>query len=345
MTRDTFERAAEVTRGDLVESVHAAAIAVTAPDGTLVASLGDPDLLIYLRSAAKPFQAASALASGAGERFGFSEREIALMAGSHAGETTHVAVAASMLVRAGIPHEALGCGIHPPFHRPTAERLLRDGEKPTAVMNNCSGKHAGMLAAARALGLPLERYLDPGHPVQRANLEAVARFTGREASRIRVSVDGCGAPTFAVSLREAARGFSRLVAAGGEDSGEALERAAARVARAMRAHPDMVAGDGMLDTALMRAVPGLVAKVGADGVHAMAWPGPPAPVGIALKLMDGDVGRGRTAVVLGVLGELGLLPGDPPLLPESIVSLLTVRTLGGVPVGRVRPVFSLRRPL
>jgi L-asparaginase II len=211
-------------------------------------------------------------------------------------------------------------------------------------MNNCSGKHAGMLAAAVAGGYPIETYLDPGHPVQKANLAAVAGFSGRSDIGISMPLDGCGAPTFAVSLREAATAYARLAALMEDPSAteNGLGRAASRVAAAMQAHPEMVAGEGMLDTELMRTLPAVIAKVGADGIHAMAWRSPTGPLGVALKVMDGTVGRGRTAVVLGVLKELGGLH-EIGALPEALTSSLTVRNHRGIEVGEVRPVFRLRR--
>jgi L-asparaginase II len=335
----SFEKAVEITRGDTVEVVHAAAIAVCGPSGEVIASLGNPGVLIVMRSAAKPFQAAAALASGAADRFGLTQPEIALMAGSHSGQRVHQEAAASILSRIGLDPSALQCGAHVPFSRETARSLARDGEEPSALMNNCSGKHAGMLAAARAGGHPAETYLEPDHPVQRANLESVAAFTGRETTEIGVGVDGCSAPTFSVTLGGLARAFACI--ATGKEEGSPLQASLARVAGAMRAHPAMVAGEGMLDTCLMEAVPGLVAKVGADGIHAMAWQSPSGPLGTAVKLMDGDVGRGRTAVVLGLLRGLGAID-ENQALPEALSRHLAVSSHRKATVGRVRSVFTLR---
>jgi L-asparaginase II len=343
MPRDMFRPAVEITRGPLVESTHDAAIAVCDAGGRLLASLGDPERVIYMRSIAKPFQAAAVLATGAAERFGLIEREIALISSSHAGEPMHAETAASILSRCGLDPSALGCGTHPPFSRSAAENLLREGRRPDVLVNNCSGKHSGMLAAAKAMAQPTEGYLDPEHPVQRAVRAAVAAFTGRPEDQIAVAVDGCSAPTFAVTLGEAARAFARLIAAPGlETGGPALTRAAARVAAAMRSYPEMVSGDGMLDTILMRAIPGLVAKIGADGVHAIGWSGAGGPMGIAVKVMDGDSGRARAAVVLAALRQVGALNGSVTL-PEAVTDLFTVRSLRGAAVGEVRPVFSLKR--
>lgn len=344
MSTAAYERAVEITRGDLVESEHAAAVAICDADGRLIACLGDPERPVYLRSSAKPFQAAAVVLSGAVDRYGLDERHLAVMAGSHAGEPHHVEAVASMLERAGIAPSALRCGTHAPFHRGTTEALWRAGLSPSVLMNNCSGKHAGMLAAARIAGEPLETYLDRSHPVQRANLEAVAAFTSAPAAQIPVAVDGCTAPTFAVPLRAAATAFARLARALSkpEAAGD-VDAAAARVAAAMRSHPEMVAGDGMLDTELMRALGGSVAKVGADGVHALAWTqSDEGPVGVAVKVMDGDTGRARSCVVVEVLRQIGAF-GDRLPPPRSITSSFEVRNLNGIQVGEARPAFTLRR--
>ncbi len=328
MSSQPFQPAVEVTRGSLVESAHAAAIAVADPDGSLLASFGDHDRLIYLRSAAKPFQAAAALATGIAGTYGFTQEEIALISASHAGEAIHARTASSILAR---------CGLE--------DQLVRAGQAPSVLMNNCSGKHAGMLAAAKAGGHSISTYLEPVHPVQRANLEAVSAFTGVPVSKVRMAVDGCSAPTFAVTLRETARAYARLVAAASVVTGSpALTSAAARVAAAMRACPEMISGEGMLDTILMRAIPGLVAKIGADGVHAMGWLGSRGPVGIAVKIMDGDSGKARAAVVLETLRQVGAVDGSVTL-PESMTGDFRVRSLRGAEGGEIKAIFTLRRPV
>jgi len=321
-----------------VESIHAAAVVISDPQGGIVASLGEPSVPIILRSAAKPFQAAAVLASGAAARFEMTLPEIALIAGSHAGEEVHQATAGGILARAGLEPAALLCGAHIPFSRRVAAELVREGRDPVPLMNNCSGKHAGMLAAAVMGGHALSTYLDPAHPVQRENLRSLAAFCGRPMGEIALAVDGCSAPTFTITLAEAARAFARL-AAGPDGWGErSLAEEGGRVAAAMRAHPAMVAGDGMLDTLLMQAVEGLVAKVGADGIHAMSWRGPRGPLGVSVKIMDGDVGRARTATVLAILESLGALPGGPP---GPLAESATVRNHRGLAVGQVRAVFRL----
>jgi L-asparaginase II len=337
-----YQEAVHVVRGEIVESIHAAAVAVVSSDGDLVKVLGHTDFPVFLRSVAKPFQASAVLASGAARKYGFSPREIALISGSHAGDPEHQETAASILKKAGLGPDALQCGIHIPFSKTVAARLAREGLKPTPLMNNCSGKHAGMLAAAASGSHGLDDYLEAEHPVQQSNLAAIAKFTGRDPGEIRTAVDGCSAPTFSVTLADTARAFARLAAPAGEGGEDPLMDASKEVVSALRAHPEMIAGEGMLDTLLMKAVPGLIAKVGADGMHAMAWLSPEGPLGIAIKVMDGHVGRPRTAVVLEVLRQLGALAGGN--LPDSLAALAEIRNHRRKLVGELRPVFTLSRP-
>ncbi|MGH2668798.1 MAG: asparaginase, partial [bacterium] len=195
----------EVWRGETVESVHYGAIAVVDAAGRMVAAAGDPGETTYLRSAAKPAQALPLLESGAAERFGLDDRDIAVIIGSHGGEPFHLDAVRSILRKIGLEDAALQCGAHAPYHRPSARALRAAGASPTALHNNCSGKHAGMLALAVHLGAPVASYLDPDHPVQiliRARIETLA---GLPAGGARTAVDGCSAPTFAMPLRSAAR--------------------------------------------------------------------------------------------------------------------------------------------
>src|SRR6266850_138508 len=184
----------EVRRGDLVESVHFGAIAVVDARGRAVAAAGDPSLSVVLRSTAKPAQVLPVLDSGAARRFRLDEEQIAVMIGSHGGEPFHVRAVRSILKAAGLDEKALQCGAHAPYHRDSARALRHRRQKPTAVHNNCSGKHAGMLALAVHLGAPVDSYLDPGHPVQtliRARIETLA---GLPVGATRLAIDGCSAP-------------------------------------------------------------------------------------------------------------------------------------------------------
>src|SRR3989442_3459275 len=205
----------EVRRGDGVESLHFGAIAVIDARGRAVTAAGDPATPVVLRSTAKPAQVLPLLDSGAAERFHFADEEIAIMIGSHGGEPFHVRAVRSILKTIGLDEKALQCGAHAPYHRPSAQALRRRREQPTALHNNCSGKHAGMLALAVHLGAAVDTYLDPGHPVQvriRTRIEALA---GLSAGATRLAIDGCSAPTIALPLSRPGVLSARLAAPAG----------------------------------------------------------------------------------------------------------------------------------
>src|SRR5262245_39186326 len=282
----------EVLRGGRVESVHHGAAVLADEAGDVVAATGGPGLVTYLRSAAKPAQVLPLLMSGAAESFGFTDAEIAVMIGSHGGEAFHLEAVRSILARAGLDESALQCGAHAPFHRPSARALRETGGEPTALHNNCSGKHAGMLALAAHLGAPVATYLDAEHPVQRRIRDVLARLTGLESGSIGLAVDGCSAPTFAVPLRAAATLYARLMAPASlpADLGRVVDRAAG----AMRRHPEMVAGTGRLCTDLMRrGGDGLVAKIGAEGFYGLGYARGGRGYGLVIKIGDGDGDRAR----------------------------------------------------
>jgi L-asparaginase II len=330
----------EVWRGETVESVHYGALSVVGSAGRALAAVGDPGEVTFLRSAAKPAQVLPLLASGAAERFGFTEGEIAVMIGSHNGEPSHVATVRSILGKIGLREDALRCGAHPPFHRPSAAALRAGGAEPTAVHNNCSGKHAGMLALAVHLGAPVDTYLDEKHPVQARIRAAVESLAGLEPGGSRTAVDGCSAPTFAMPLRQLALLFARLVDPATVPGD--LAGAARRAVGAMRSHPEMVAGSDRLCTALIRARPGgLIAKIGAEGVYGLGFERDGAGVGIALKIADGEGTRARNSAALEALRQLGAVA------PEEVKALRArfvpeVRSHRDLPVGRIATVFALR---
>jgi L-asparaginase II len=338
----------EVWRGDVVESVHYGAIAVADAEGRLVAAAGDPGEVTFLRSAAKPAQALALVESGAVERFGLAEREIAVIIGSHGGEPFHLEAVRSILAKIGLSEEALQCGAHAPFHKPSARALRAACAAPTPLHNNCSGKHAGMLALAVHLGSPVASYLDPGHPVQARIRVLVEDLAGLPEGGARIAIDGCSAPTFAMPLRAAALLYARLVAADGPRArngagGRESRDAAARVVRAMRGHPEMVGGTGRLCTVLLRAAPerSLVAKIGAEGFYALGYVRDGAAFGIALKIADGDGERARTSAALAALRQLGVLGADEA---EGLKARFVgpIRNRRGLEVGRVSTAFELR---
>src|SRR6266542_1228653 len=204
------ETLVEVTRGRITESRHRGHVVAVEPDGNIVASLGSPGTVTYLRSSAKPHQAIPLVASGAADHFGFTEQEIALACASHSGEEIHTTIAASMLQKVGLEPSALKCGTHEPFAAEVARHLREEGAAPNVLQNNCSGKHAGMLALARFLGAPIESYDDPKSPVQQAISTVISQFSGVPSREIALGVDGCGVPVFGVSVEGMALMFARL---------------------------------------------------------------------------------------------------------------------------------------
>jgi L-asparaginase II len=324
-----------VRRGGLPESWHLGAVAVATPEGRLVARAGDPELATFLRSAAKPFQALPLLLAGGEAAYALDDADLALISASHSGGPEHVERAAALLARGGFTVEDLECGAHAPFGLPEARDLAARGEAPTALHNNCSGKHAGMLLACRQLGLPPANYLDPDHPLQRAILGHVARFCRVEEREIGIGIDGCSVPAFHLSLRAAARGYAGLadpVAAGHPPE---VAAAAARVFAAMGAAPEMVAGRGRFTARLIEVTRGrVVGKEGAEGFYGVAVRGPVA-LGVALKIVDGGE-RARDGIVLDVLRTLGALSGEEfaELADLHSPELVNHR---GIQVGRVEP--------
>jgi L-asparaginase II len=299
--------------------VHRGSLVVLATDGSVAFATGDVDRPILPRSSNKPVQATAILASGWQPR---SEEERAIGAGSHSGEDGHRDLVAGMLAAVGLTAADLGCPPALPSHEATRASWLVDGREPDRLAMNCSGKHAAMLSACVASGWPTKDYLERDHPLQLA-IEARLAETAEEPVSA-VVVDGCGAPQHALTLTGLARGVLSLV--------EAPEGSRERsVADAMRAHPWFVAGTGREDTDLMAAVPGLLVKGGADGVHVAAVPGAGA---VALKLDDGG-DRGRTPALCAGLRRLGV--------PAEVLApwLLAPVSGGGDVVGEVRAAPSV----
>jgi len=286
-----------------VESRHRVHVAVADPDGRLVASAGEPDLVTHFRSAAKPLQALPLVEDGAGEAFGIPGEELALICASHSGEEAHVEGVRSLLRRAGVPEAALELGPHLPLWEDAAHDLIRAGLEAGPIHNNCSGKHAGMLALARHRGWSLEGYRLPDHPVQRRMLEEVSRWTGLDPEAIRPGVDGCGVVCFGLPLSAMARSFAALGSAAVRG-----ERGPAAVVSAMVSHPYLLAGTGRLCTRLIEATDGVVfAKVGAEGVYCAG--DRDGTLGVAVKVEDGSR-RAVEMALIRVLEQTGLLAGE-----------------------------------
>lgn len=316
-----------VERGGLLESEHRVHAVVCDAAGRRLATHGDPERITWMRSTMKPFQALPLVEDGAADALGLTEEELAVICASHNGEPRHVDLVGSVLRKAGLSEEALECGAHPPMGPVAARALTRSGRDPRRIHNNCSGKHAGMLALAVHRGWSPEGYRMEGHPVQVRVLHEVSRWTGRRPEEIGTSVDGCGVLCFALPLEAAARGLLAFVGAGarGEPAG--------RIVAAMVGHPFLTAGTGRLCSELMEATAGrLLVKVGAEGVYVAA--STDGRLGLALKVEDG-ARRGAEAALLALLKEHDLLTQAEGGSLGRYSAPAVRNTLGEV-VGRIR---------
>lgn len=322
-----------VIRGETVESIHRGHIFVVDGEGKTVVSIGDPLTVTYFRSAAKPFQAMPLITSGAADAFGFSDDEIAMAIASHSGEKMHVDRVAQMLEKIGLAESDLRCGVHAPFYTREAERMLREGETPTQLHNNCSGKHAGMLALAKHIGADIATYDTTENRVQRRVLRCVSDFTGVSEDKIAICIDGCAAPNFAVSVESMAKSFASLVFP--LNFHTTFQSAAKRIVQAMMKYPELIGGTDRLDTMLMQTAPGkIISKVGADGVWlcgVLPSEKYPTGLGLALKVEDGDDHRGRPVVAVEILRRLEVLSSND--LPE--LSPMPIKNRRGDLVGKV----------
>jgi L-asparaginase II len=310
---------ATVRRGELVESVHRGRFAACDPRGEVLEALGDPEAYVYLRSAAKPFQALPLILSGTADAFGLTDKELAVACASHNAEEPHLAAVRSILEKAGLSEDDLQSGVHPPMYEPADAELIRSGEEPRPIHSNCSGKHSGMLAVCVHEGYETLDYRDPGHPLQRRILGLLAEVCGAENDEVLIAGDNCGVPAFALPLRSFATGLARM--ATGEELPDHLVEAALRIRDAMRAHPFMVAGTGRFDTEIMERTY-LLVKGGAEAVLAV---GNPEGWGMVLKISDGSQ-RAVQPVALAALEHMGVRVGDG----DSIV-----RGLHGEEVGQI----------
>ena len=312
----------EQLRGGWVEAVHEVHVAVADSSGGLVARAGDPELVTFWRSAAKPFQALPLVADGAADRFGLTSEELALACASHSSEPAQVARVRELLGKIGCSERDLLCGPHQPLSDRVAQDYQTRGVRLTAIYSNCSGKHAGMLALARHHGWPTEFYTRLEHPVQQRCLAEVSRWTEVPAAEIKTAVDGCGVVCFGLPLKNMALAYARL----GPDAG--ASHLASRIVEAMLRHPELIAGEGRPCTEMMRAHPArVITKVGAEGVYCALLP--QERLGLALKVTDGHAVASALAMA-AVLEELGLRPR-----PASLTARPSVNTRGET-VGELR---------
>lgn len=325
---------AKVIRGETVESIHRGHLIVVDGEGHTILSLGNPQTITFFRSSAKPFQTIPFLVSGAVSAFGFSEKEIALACGSHSGEKIHIETVEQMLEKIGLSESDLRCGVHLPFNEKRAEEMIRAGEKPSQLHNNCSGKHTAMLGFAKHIGADLKTYELNANPVQRAILQCVSDFTDIPPNQIAIGIDGCAAPNFAIPIAAMAKSFARLVFPPQNFSIE-TKNVCETVVSAMMNYAEMIGGTERLDTMIMETLRGqIISKVGADGVYvagvlpSVKWK---TGLGIAFKIEDGDDKRARPVVAVELLRRLEVL--DSQNLRE--ISPMAITNRRGDSVGKI----------
>jgi L-asparaginase II len=307
-----FQIDVHVWRGSILESRHRVQAAVCGPDGRLHAGTESPASPTTFRSAAKPFQLLPLVERGHADQFAFDSIDLAVMAASHTGTDAHVERVRHILARAGCAEADLACGFHEPVDAHALRQFHERRSTPSPLYNNCSGKHAGMLAMCRAEGWPTAGYTRADHPLQRLLHRTVAEMCGLPEARVETAVDGCSVLTFAVPLDAMARGFASFAAATAE--GDPRERSLARIRAAMVEHPWAVGGEGRFSTTLMEVVPELVAKGGAEGLECVGWPA--RGLGIALRCEDGAT-RAVAPALLPVLDQLGALTPEAQVKLES----------------------------
>lgn len=349
MTTSPVEPAVTVYRGGLVEITHHAHVAVVDADGKLLYASGDPHRVTLVRSAAKPAQALAIAETGALERFGFDDADLALMCGSNNSEDRHIERTRQMLAKVGAQESDMRCGGHEPLSDAVYRTWIKRDFTPGPACSNCSGKHVGMLAGARAIGAPIEDYHAPGHPLQARVRHTVADVCGLPDDGVQWAIDGCNLPTPAFALDRLARLYAKLAdaadrtatadTAAGDD---ARTQALARIYRAMTSHPEMVAGEGRFCTALMEAFGGALAgKVGAEGSYAVGVRASPqtarhtggGALGFSVKMEDGN----KTALYAVVVEVLTLLGIGTPAQREALAGFHAPRILNtrGVETGEV----------
>ncbi len=321
-----------VWRGEQIESAHRGSICVCDPAGKIVFEAGAIDMPVFPRSAIKALQALPLIESGAADKFALSDAEIALACASHNGEARHADVAAGMLAKAGLTPEALECGAHWPMGDKASRKLAGEGGKPTALHNNCSGKHAGFLCVCCAGAIEPRGYIGAKHRLQAEIRDCMTSVTGAGHSLEAFGIDGCSIPTYAVPLRALALGFARL--GSGAGFGPERAKAAKRILKAIATAPEMVAGEDRFDTKIMQLLgDAAMVKVGAEGVYCGTIPA--LGLGIAIKCDDGNVRAAEVmmAATLRRLMKSGLVQGnafEPFIRP-------ILKNWNGIEVARLTP--------
>ncbi|MFI5370914.1 MAG: asparaginase [Candidatus Eisenbacteria bacterium] len=327
----------QIRRGSAVESIHRVQAVVCDVAGRVLETTEHPELNTTWRSAAKPFQLLPLVERGHADRWGFTEAELAVMAASHTGSRAHIELVRSILARIGRDERDLACGYHDPLDPDSLAEMRAHPEGRGALYNNCSGKHAGMLALALAEGWPVAGYEHADHPLQRLMRRTVAEISGVREDQLQTGIDGCSVVVFALPLTGMATAYARLAAA--RATGDARERSLARIRDVMARHPYVVGGHGRFSSELMAACAGrLVSKVGAEGLECVAWT--ERGVGVAVKCEDGAP-RATEPAVLAVLEGIGAL-GPAELGALESFRRPHITNAVGLEVGRIEA--ELRPP-
>jgi L-asparaginase II len=323
---DRYDLDIVATRDGRIESRHRVHAAVVGADGELVAAAGQPRTVTFWRSCAKPFQVLPLVESGGLDDLRWGDDELAMACASHGGEPEHVAIVESMLKDIALEEGDLACGVQEPLSARGVRLARETGARLSRLHNNCSGKHAAMLARAHLAGWETAGYERSDHAVQRDALRSVGEWTSTDPAEIPWAIDGCGVPVYALTLEQMALAYARL--------GAATADAPARVRRVMGSRPFLIGGTDRFDTVLMEACCGrVVAKVGAEGVHSVALPA--LGLGFAIKVEDGAQ-RAQFPAVLRLCQLLGALPAElPPALAERL--LAPIRNTRNEIVGEIRP--------
>lgn len=324
-------------RGPLQDMMHTGHIAVVDYTGKLLYSCGDPERVCYARSSAKPMQAMCVLESGAVEKYGLDDQDIALFCASHNGEPMHIQAVRRALGKAGLTESVLQCGVHYPLYEPEADRMKAAGEQPSQIHCNCSGKHSGMLITAAAMGEDLDTYYKPEHPVQQRILHMIGEICEYDPQKIIMGTDGCGVPVHALPLCQFAYGVARM--AHPESLGEKMGAEAARITAAMGKYPLIMSGTGRIDAQLMEKYDRLFCKSGADGYYIVG--DKKEGIGIAVKIDSGN-GQARNAVVVEVLRQLGIISQED-LAEFADTHTPKMRNHKQEEVGSMRPEFTLHK--
>ncbi len=327
----------KVFRTGMIESIHEGFIAVVDGEGNPKAGFGNVYYETFLRSSAKPFQVYPLLFKKGVEKFGFTAEEIAVMCSSHTGQAKHVELVRSILRKIGLDESYLQCGIHTPMYTPEAEKILKEGREYEPVHNNCSGKHAGMLAQTVLYSTDSATYLSLENPVQQYILNSISLFSDEPAEQLPAGIDGCSAPIYLMPLHKMALMFARLA--------QGADHHLRKIRDSIVSDPFLIAGDGRFDTAFMNAVKGrFVSKTGAEGVQCVGIiDGGPRPEysgwGLAVKIMDGNI-RAKGPAAVEALDQLGVLKPEDKLALRDLKEP-AIKNHAGLTVGKIEPSFEL----